>query len=378
MRIALVRESVEDREVANYVPLDGAGDRVTVVTSRRAGPYPSTGLGLPTTRLWRPADLVRPSSLRRRVGRGLALRVDLERLIGLDGALRHADVVCLNETHIASSAQVCESATTARVVVVSYENIPFRYEDDALFARRKDLVRARADHYVALTPEARAALECEGVPSDRISVQPYGVDVERFHPGARSDARRRSWGAEPDTVVVLSAGRLIQEKGLAIMLEALARIRATPSIRLVLVGDGDERTRLERIARSLRLEDRVRFLGWQGNAAMPEILASADVFAMPSLPTPYWEEQLGFAAIEAMASGLPVVTTRSGSLPWVVGDGGLVVAPYDRAALADALQSLVDDPDVRRTVGEAGLARARSELAISVVAPRLRALLVAG
>jgi glycosyltransferase involved in cell wall biosynthesis len=80
-------------------------------------------------------------------------------------------------------------------------------------------------------------------------------------------------------------------------------------------------------------------------------MASADILVMPSLTAPYWEEQLGFAAIEAMAAGVPVVATRTGSLPWVVGTGGVLVPPNDPAALAAELARLVKTPAARLALG---------------------------
>ena len=107
MRLSIVRESLEDRELANYTPMLSQGVSVRVITSRRAGPYASTGLGTPMRRLRQRADFFGPAAVSRRVAREFSNLVDLEQMVGLPDALEGTDVVCVNETHLASSAQVC-------------------------------------------------------------------------------------------------------------------------------------------------------------------------------------------------------------------------------------------------------------------------------
>jgi glycosyltransferase involved in cell wall biosynthesis len=201
------------------------------------------------------------------------------------------------------------------------------------------------------------------------------VDSTRFGPERRDPAVRERWGARDDDVVVLYAGRLLREKGLVELLLACADLDPARFL-LVLVGDGPEELRLRRAASSLRLDGRVVFTGWQPWDDMPRLMASADVFAMPSLPTPYWEEQLGFSLVEAMASGLPVLSTASGAMPYVVGrDAGLLIEPYGRAPLRDALQALVADREQRVRLGAAGRRKVETELDSEVVAMRLESLI---
>jgi glycosyltransferase involved in cell wall biosynthesis len=377
-QITLVREDLEDRDIANWLPLARRGIDVRVVATRRSRTYASTGCGLPVTHAQRIGDLFGRGALARRAERLISRGVDPGRALGLERLLRVGDVVCVNETHIGVSAQV---ATLARhrpdllVVVTCYENVPFRYEEDPVVARRKDAVRRWAHRFVAATPGARDALCVEGVEPSRIEVQPFGVDSTRFAPERRDPAVRERWGAGDDDVVVLYAGRLLREKGLVELLLACADLDPARFL-LVLVGDGPEELRLRRAASSLRLDGRVVFTGWQPWDDMPRLMASADVFAMPSLPTPYWEEQLGFSLVEAMASGLPVLSTASGAMPYVVGrDAGLLIEPYGRAPLRDALQALVADREQRVRLGAAGRRKVETELDSEVVAMRLESLI---
>ena len=231
VKLAVVRDTLEDRELANYVPLAAEGVSLQFVSSREAGRYSATGLGVDVVRLRRIADFLRPAGVQRRLVPHLDRVVDSTKLQGLDRMLFDADVACVNETHTASAAQVCrlkEDRPNLAVVVVVYENIPFRYEDDPGLAARKDLVRGAADLFIALTPEARSALREEGVDESRIALQPYGVDATRFGARLRDDALRARWGASGDACVVLFAGRLLREKGLAALLRA-SRDSATTS-----------------------------------------------------------------------------------------------------------------------------------------------------
>ena len=117
----------------------------------------------------------------------------------------------------------------------------------------------------------------------------------------------------------------------------------------MLVGDGPERAHLEELARELGVADRVVFPGWQDEPA-------AQLRAFDMLVSPSRSEALPLAIVEAMLAGLPVVATDVGSVSEAVvaGETGLLVAPEDAAALAEAIRTLRDDPDARRRLGERG------------------------
>jgi glycosyltransferase involved in cell wall biosynthesis len=190
----------------------------------------------------------------------------------------------------------------------------------------------------------------------RLVVVRNGVDLARFDDPClpSRDAMRRALGLPPDAPVALCVARLSPEKDVAAFLEAAALVPETAANFLV-AGDGPLRPSLEQQIELLRLKDRARLLGARQD--IPALLRAADVLCVPSR-----EEGLGLAAVEAMASGLPVVATRVGGLPEVVTDGetGLLVAPGDRAALAAALTGLLSSPAYARRLGEAGRARART------------------
>ena len=141
-------------------------------------------------------------------------------------------------------------------------------------------------------------------------------------------------------------GRFSPEKGLDVLLRALPELEGVTA---VLVGDGPERAHLEELARELGVADRVVLPGWQDEPAAQ--LRAFDVLVSPSR-----SEALPLAIVEAMLAGLPVVATDVGSVSEAVvaGETGLLVAPEDAAALAEAILTLRDDPDARRRMGERG------------------------
>ncbi len=200
----------------------------------------------------------------------------------------------------------------------------------------------RADHVTA-TGLALAGATLRYMPeSEQVTVVPYGVDMERF---ALTNHQPR----EKETVVG-TVGRLSIEKGLDILLKAGALIlRDHPDMKIVIAGDGPERAKLGRLTRDLDIEANVTFLGEIPHEGVPSVLATFDVFAMPSRA-----EGFGVAAIEAAAMGIPVVGSDVHGIPDVVDHGrtGLLVPPGDEQALARAIARLADDVRLRKTMGE--------------------------
>jgi glycosyltransferase involved in cell wall biosynthesis len=166
---------------------------------------------------------------------------------------------------------------------------------------------------------------------------PNGVDTARFFPSARPSGT---------TCELLFVGRLAPQKGVDILLNALARI--PKGWRLRIAGDGPERERLSALAATLGLEGRVDFLGWTQRDALPELYRSADVFVFPS-----YDEGMPNVVLEALASGLPIVATRIAGNDQLVAEGenGTLVPPGDPSAFASALMPLIADHALRATLG---------------------------
>jgi glycosyltransferase involved in cell wall biosynthesis len=156
----------------------------------------------------------------------------------------------------------------------------------------------------------------------------------------------------PGAPLVLSVGYLIERKGHASLLDALARVRAAGSdVALAIVGEGALRGRLQQQAAQLGLADRVHFLSHLAHHDVLRLMARADVFALPS-----WDEAFGLVYTEAMAQGTPVIACRGEGPQDFIRDGenGYLVPPRDTEALAVALARVLADPAGARAVGEAG------------------------
>ena len=178
---------------------------------------------------------------------------------------------------------------------------------------------------------------------------PNAVDADLFRP--QPSGFRKQHGIGADEFVALYVARFQAFKNHAMLLDAFARlVRARPAARLVLAGSGPLRERVERQAAELGIADKVLLLGEVPYADLPGVYAAADVKVIAS---DY--ESFCFAAIEGMASGLPVLTTDCAWVPRLVGDGaGVVVPAGDAAAFAAGLQRLADNPALRQRMGAAG------------------------
>lgn len=190
---------------------------------------------------------------------------------------------------------------------------------------------------VANSHAAARRLQQERVPTHRIAVIPNGLDLTRF----RTPAGQRSGR------IVATVANLRPEKGHRTLLEAARTVLARhPDVRFRLVGDGPERTALQRLAAEHGVAHAVDFLGHRDDVA--ELLATADIAAIPST-----SEAFPNAAVEAMATGLPIVASAVGGLLELVRDGynGVLVPPANPTALAEALEQLLSDEPLRSRLG---------------------------
>jgi glycosyltransferase involved in cell wall biosynthesis len=198
----------------------------------------------------------------------------------------------------------------------------------------------------------RQVIEETGASAERVVSIPTGIDLERFHPGDRA-AARTALGLAPGGALVGIVATLRSWKGHRHLLAAFAAL-ASPDARLVVVGDGPQRSALEAQARELGLAERARFVGNQADVA--PWMRALDLFCLPS----YANEGVPQALMQAMACGLPVVTTPVGSIEEIVADGltGVLVPPEDPERLRAALAALLGDPARREALGRAARAAA--------------------
>lgn len=207
-----------------------------------------------------------------------------------------------------------------------------------------------------------------------------GVDVERFHPECGGAEVRSRLGIKADAPVVVCVGRMTPRKGQDTLVRAWPRLLAqVPDARLLLVGDGPYRSRVERLAASLEVSDSVVFAGGVAWGEMPAYVDAGDVLAMPSRSRRFGleVEALGIVALEAAACGLPVLAGSSGGAPDTVvhGETGYVVSPRNPVSLAARAVSLLEDPERAAAMGKAGRMRVASMWTWDAGASRLRDLL---
>ena len=206
---------------------------------------------------------------------------------------------------------------------------------------------------VAISPAVSACLIDAGVRPERVRLIYDAVDATRLQPSVGREPTRAALGAGPDDRVLLTLAALIHRKGLDVLLDALAQLRAAGLRPLLwIAGDGPERAALGTQAERLGLREQVRFLAARSDAA--DLLAACDLFVLPSR-----REGLGVAALEAMAAGRAVVCSAVGGLQHAVVDGrtGLLFPPGDAHALSRTLARLLQNDDLRTRLGQAGPAR---------------------
>lgn len=242
----------------------------------------------------------------------------------------------------------------AKTVVFTWQNIAKCYPPP--FSLGEAWLLRGMDVLLAGTQSAADVWREKGY-TGRIDVIPqFGTDPSLFTPAPR-----------PERLFTIGYfGRLVEEKGVAVLLDALAALGG--DWRLIILGGGPQRAGLDAQAQSLGISDRVTFREQVASTAMPAMYHAIDVLALPSLTRPNWKEQFGRVLVEAMCSGVPVVGSDSGAIPTVIGDAGLVVPEGDAQVLADALARLRGDPALMTHYATAGRARAEQHYTQQAVA----------
>ena len=224
-------------------------------------------------------------------------------------------------------------------------------------------VLRQASAGVAGNAEAKALLERYRF-TNAVAVLPQlGIDASAFHPVGRN--------VEEQDIVVGYVGRLVPQKGLFVLLEAVARLSS--DVRLMVVGNGPLKDEILEKARALGVDRRLELHEGVPHHEVPRYLRRMSVLVLPSLTTPKWKEQFGHVLVEAMACEVPVIGSDSGAIPEVIGDAGLLVPEGNAEALAEAIQRLISTPALRADLAARGHARVLAEYTNDAVARRLAA-----
>ena len=227
-----------------------------------------------------------------------------------------------------------------------------------LYRRNRDLetrCMQAADLVVTLGEAMREEIVTRGIPAEKVLIVPNAVSEDFLQPLPDADALRKELGIAPNEHVVGEVSSLVPHEGIGTLLEAtrLLKDRGLP-VRALIVGDGPERPALQRQAADLGLGEAVIFTGRVPAAKVREFHALLDVFVVPRTPDRVCQLVTPLKPVEAMASGLCVVTSEVRALAEIIKPDvtGALTIPQDPVALADSLELLVCSPDIRRKLGE--------------------------
>ena len=287
---------------------------------------------------------------------GVKLRAILKR--------EHYDIVHFHTSRAHSMAVFARGFGSTLVVTRRMDYRPNRVFAPLLFNRAVDGV-------IAISGGVADSLAAAGVDLKRVTVVHSGVDCDHFRPPTiqqRADARGAR-GISDDEIVISAVGALEQRKGHRYLIEAVGGLAATGKFKCFIAGQGAIGKILQGEIAVLRRLDRIKLLGRVDD--LRELLWTSDIFVMPSL-----KEGLGVAALEAMASGLPVIASEVGGLREVVEDDrtGIIVKPANATAIASAILRLAESAALRTQMGAAARARVVENYSMEKMAARTLAL----
>lgn len=276
-------------------------------------------------------------------------------LIGLEKALKGFDMAHTRETYFHFTQQALNAKKRGyirKVLVTCSETIPFNHE--GVWGRKafKNRTLREADHFHALTNRAKQCLIKEGADAHKISVIGYGIDLKKFKPAKKQKTNQE--------IRLLFVGRLVKEKGIYDLLRVFVQlIKENHKISLTIIGNGQKKESILNLANQDLLKKVINFKKVPYEM-MPSVYQQADIFALPSKRTKHWEEYYGMALIEAMASGLAIVTTDCGAIPEVSGKKALISPQDDELELYNNLKSLIINKALRKKYQREALRWARS------------------
>lgn len=234
----------------------------------------------------------------------------------------------------------------ARILFFSWQNILRKYPPP--FSWMEQRVYDYADAAIAGSSEAQWVLHRKGFKKPISIIPQFGIPDSFVPNPAQRDEKH---------IIIGYAGRLVREKGIQVLLRALAQVQAEWQLKIL--GSGPLYASLEKLARELNIASRVQFAAWVSSGDMPNFYNSLDILVVPSLTQPNWKEQFGRVIMEAMACGVPVIGSNSGEIPHVLGDAGAVVPEGDVRALASVLTELIQNKTRRQGLGSTGRERAQ-------------------
>ena len=249
----------------------------------------------------------------------------------------------------------------ARIVTFTWQNLFRRYPPPFSWIER--YVLNKTDALLVGNSEAAQVWERKGYDGPVYLIPQFGVDPSIYYRRKRVTERRKTTlfkqrqTRQPNqpALVIGYVGRLVEEKGVEILLHAAGKLVGPWSMQIL--GNGPDRKRLEQAAQWLGIAPRVTFDQWMPSSHLPHYFSGLDVLVLPSVSRPNWKEQFGRVLIEAMACDVITIGARTGAIPEVIGDAGLTFAEGDVEELQSHLQQLIDDVSLRSELREKGRRR---------------------
>jgi glycosyltransferase involved in cell wall biosynthesis len=297
------------------------------------------------------SDLV-PSELARR---GLDYKIGIGSYM-----LNHLrDVLCHDYINVVDPAFGFTHQILSRIrpdqklIIVRWENIFGRYDRIWMAASRADQVLRRADTIICVTQAGLSTLRLPSGFLGRVAQVYPGIDMRGVSSNGSGRVTHNASSGGESRPVVLFVGRLQWTKGLQALLVAVDVLRQKKQLHVnVWVIGGGDKAPFEALVKSLELQERVSFMGTLSNSDVREKMASADIFCFPSLLSPNWMEQYGFAVVEAMAQGLPVVAFDSGSIREICGEDAVYASTGNAHSLAEGIASILENRAGAETRGK--------------------------
>jgi glycosyltransferase involved in cell wall biosynthesis len=281
------------------------------------------------------------------------------------------DAIYLNhEPYALATAQICLANDDPKTAFGFYscQNIHKQYPFP--FSSLERMVYRRSQFAFPITEAVDAVLRAKGY-KGKTTICPLPLDPALYHP--RSEAENHGMIPRGSGEVVIGfVGRLVESKGLGTLALALAQLADLPW-KLVLIGTGAFEGGLRELLKSKGLSERVTFHGYVPHEETPKYLSAFDMLVLPSETQPNWKEQFGRVIPEALACGAAVVGSDSGEIPNLIrtSGGGLVFPERNAEAFADALRTLILNPQQRKDYANAGMKWANDHLSLRAVAQQM-------
>ncbi len=246
----------------------------------------------------------------------------------------------------------------AKAIFFSWQNLSRNYPPP--FAQMERYVLKHSAHAICGNQDSVAVWQAKGYRGPTTVIPQFGVDPA-LYPFKWPEPK-------PDAFKIAFIGRLVEEKGVWLLLDALQKL--PDYVTLDFVGSGPLETPLKQSVVTLGLTERVNFIPWMPSAELPAYMHEPDVMVLPSISRENWVEQFGRVLVEAMACGLPVICSDCGEMPNVVADAGLVVPENDVEALAAKLLALIERPGDRLALATKGRQRVYEHFTQKAVAEK--------